>query len=50
MRGMPKGRRYANDHAPMLEEIQKLTEYPDRRIKPIIYTIEFLHLNILHKL
>ena len=39
MRGMPKGRRYANDRAPTLEEIQRLTEYPDRRIKPIIYTM-----------
>jgi integrase len=36
MRGMPKGRRYANDRAPTLEEIQRLTEYPDRRIKLII--------------
>jgi hypothetical protein len=34
---MPKGRRYANDRAPTLEEIQKTTDYPDRRIKPIIY-------------
>jgi integrase len=39
MRGMPRGRRYANDRAPTLEEIQRLTEYPDRRIKPIIYTM-----------
>jgi integrase len=39
LRGMPKGRRYANDRAPTLEEIQRLTEYPDRRIKPIIYTM-----------
>jgi hypothetical protein len=39
MRGMPKGRRYANDRAPTLEEIQKLTEYPDRRIKPIVCTM-----------
>jgi hypothetical protein len=39
MRGMPKGRRYANDRAPTVEEIRKTTEYPDRRIKPIIYTM-----------
>jgi integrase len=37
IRGMPRGRRYANDRAPTLEEIQKITDYPDRRIKPIVY-------------
>jgi integrase len=39
MRGMPKGRRYANDRAPTLDEIKKVIAYPDRRIKPIIYTM-----------
>jgi hypothetical protein len=38
-RGLPRVRRYANDRAPTLEEITKITEYPDRRIKPIIYTM-----------
>jgi integrase len=38
-KGRPKGRRYANNRAPTLEEIRKITEYPDRRIKPIIYTM-----------
>jgi len=38
-RGLPSGRRAANDRAPTLEEIQRLVEYPDRRIKPIIYTM-----------
>ena len=38
-RGLPKGRQAANDRAPTIEEIQRLIEYPDRRIKPIIYTM-----------
>jgi hypothetical protein len=38
-RGLPKIRRYADDRAPTLEEIQKLCEYPDRRIKGILYTM-----------
>jgi hypothetical protein len=36
---MPKGRKYANDRAPTIEEIRKIVEYPDRRIRPIIYTM-----------
>jgi integrase len=38
-RGLPKVRRYAEDRAPTIEEIQKLCEYPDRRIKSIIYVM-----------
>ena len=38
-RGLPKGRMYADDRAPTLEEISKIIEYPDRRIKPIVYTM-----------
>jgi hypothetical protein len=34
MRGLPRGRRYADDRAPTLQEIRKITEYADRRIKP----------------
>ncbi|MGC1929490.1 MAG: universal stress protein [Candidatus Nitrosopolaris sp.] len=55
-RGLPKGNRYAHDRAPTLEEISK---YPDRRIKPLVYTIassgirvgtcDYLHWGILHQ-
>ncbi len=38
-RGIPFGRKAANDRAPTIEEIQKILEYPDRRIKPIIYVM-----------
>jgi len=38
-RGLPRGREAANDRAPTTEEIQKLVEYPDRRIKAIVYTM-----------
>ncbi|MFZ0513376.1 MAG: hypothetical protein WAM14_17345 [Candidatus Nitrosopolaris sp.] len=38
-RGLPRGRRYADDRAPTLEEIKKLCQYPDRRIKPLVYTM-----------
>ena len=30
---MPKGRKYANDRDPTAEEIRRMLEYPDRRIK-----------------
>jgi hypothetical protein len=38
-RGMPRGRQPAIDRAPTEEEIPKLIEYPDRRIKPIVFTM-----------
>jgi len=38
-RGLPKARRYADDRAPTLEEIQKIVEYPDKRIKAIVSTM-----------
>jgi integrase len=34
-----RGKRYADDRAPTLDEIHKIIEYPDRRIKPIAYTM-----------
>jgi integrase len=39
IRGVPKARRYADDRAPTLEEIQKIIGYPDRRIKAIVSTM-----------
>jgi hypothetical protein len=38
-RGLPRAGKAANDRAPTVEEIQKLIEYPDRRIKPIVFTM-----------
>lgn len=38
-RGLPRGRRYADDRAPTLEEIRKLCEYQDRRIRSLVYTM-----------
>jgi hypothetical protein len=38
-RGLPKVRRYADDRAPTIEEIRKIVEYPDRRIKAVVYTM-----------
>ena len=38
-RGLPQARAIANDRAPIIEEIQKLVEYSDRRIKSIVYVM-----------
>nr|MDQ3967317.1 hypothetical protein [Thermoproteota archaeon] len=38
-RGLPRMKPTANDRAPTIEEIRTLVEYPDRRIKPIVYTM-----------
>lgn len=35
-RGLPRGRQAANDRAPTIEELKRLIEYPDRRIKAIV--------------
>lgn len=38
-RGLPKTRRYADDRAPTLSELQKTAQYPDRRMKALLYTM-----------
>jgi hypothetical protein len=38
-KGLPRVKNSSSDRAPTVEEIRKLTEYPDRRIKPLIYTM-----------
>jgi hypothetical protein len=38
-RGLPRAKRFADDRAPMLQEIRKIAEYPDGRIKPVVYTM-----------
>jgi integrase len=38
-RGLPRARKFALDRIPTMEEIRKLCEYPDRRIKAIVYTL-----------
>ncbi len=38
-RGVPSGKSYADDRIPTIDEIRKILEYPDRRIKAIVYTL-----------
>ena len=36
MRCIPRGRRYSDDRAPTLQEIRKMTEYPDRQLHMMV--------------
>lgn len=38
-RGLPRGKRYADDRIPAIDEILEVLKYPDRRIKPVLYTM-----------
>ncbi len=38
-RGLPKSRKYADDRAPTIDITRQICEYPDRRIKGIVYTM-----------
>ncbi len=37
--GLPKERKYAEDRSPTTEEIRRLIDYPDRRIRGIVLTM-----------
>lgn len=47
-RGLPTGRRYADDRIPTIEEIRKIVEYPGRRIKTIVYTMTSSGITLEH--
>lgn len=38
-KGLPRPRNASSDRVPSKEEITRLLQYPDRRIKPIVYTM-----------
>ena len=38
-RGLPKPKSYSDDRIPSIEELRRLLEYPDRRIKAIVCTM-----------
>jgi hypothetical protein len=38
-KGLPRARQSSNDRAPTIEEIRRVVDYPDRRIRPIVYTM-----------
>ena len=38
-KGLPKQKQASDDRSPTIEEIKKLMDYPDKRIKPILLTM-----------
>jgi hypothetical protein len=46
--GLPKSRDSANDRAPSIEEIRKLIEYLDRRIKVIVAIMISSGIRLVH--
>jgi hypothetical protein len=38
-KAMPRAKGYSNDRIPTVDELRRLVEYPDRRIKAIVYTM-----------
>jgi hypothetical protein len=40
-RGFPRSRKFADDRAPTIDELRAMTQYLDRRIKAIAYTMAF---------
>ena len=38
-KGLPRGVQSANDRIPITDEILEVLKYPDRRIKPVLYTM-----------
>ncbi len=47
-RGLPRGKSYADDRIPTDEEIQKIIEYPDRRIKAIMICVVIYYMLLIH--
>ena len=35
-RCLPRGKKFADDRAPTIQEIRRIIEQPDRRIKPVV--------------
>src|SRR4029079_6315095 len=38
-KGLPTEKQSADDRIPTIDEIQRLIQYPDRRLKPIVYVM-----------